>query len=149
MNEKEIRRLIKIVQDTGIAELEIKKWLGQRIRIVRNGSVQQAMQVQQSSQKTAVIEIPQQPAEDPADKYYIVRSPMVGTFYRAPAPGESPFVSSGDKVKTAQTLCIIEAMKVMNEIEVEVNGEVVEILVENAQAVEFNQPLFYIDESDK
>ena len=72
---------------------------------------------------------------------------MVGTFYRAPAPDEAPFVSVGDKVRAGQTLCIIEAMKVMNEIEAEVNGTVVEILVENATPVEFNQPLFYIDES--
>jgi len=152
MNEKEIRRLIKIVEETGIAEIEIKKWWGQRIRIVKNGVVSRPVLAPASSDDTKVVEIPQKKqesmtSEDPAEKYHIVRSPMVGTFYRAPAPGEAPFVSVGDKVRVAQTLCIIEAMKVMNEIEAEVSGTVVEILVENAQAVEFNQPLFYIEES--
>lgn len=153
MNEKEIRRLIKIVEETGIAELEIKKWWGQRIRIVKNGVLSRPVHAPSFSGDEKVIEIPQKKQEsktldDPEEKYHVVRSPMVGTFYRAPAPGEAPFVSVGDKVRVAQTLCIIEAMKVMNEIEAEVSGTVVEILVENAQAVEFNQPLFYIEESN-
>ncbi|MFC1731856.1 acetyl-CoA carboxylase biotin carboxyl carrier protein [candidate division KSB1 bacterium] len=151
MNEKEIRRLIKIVEDTGIAELEVKKWWGMRVRIVRNGAYQfspSAVPVQQEN----VIKLPgkaqePEPVEEPETEYHIARSPMVGTFYRAPAPGEEPFVSVGDSVKVGQTLCIIEAMKVMNEIEAECTGTIRKILIENAQAVEFNQPLFYIDES--
>lgn len=73
-----------------------------------------------------------------------VRSPVVGTFYRSPAPGEEPYVEVGDRVKVGQTLCIIEAMKMMNEIPADVSGEVVEVLAENAEGVEYDQPLFYL-----
>jgi acetyl-CoA carboxylase biotin carboxyl carrier protein len=74
-----------------------------------------------------------------------VRSPMVGTFYRAPAPGEAPFVEVGDRVRSGQTVCIIEAMKLMNEIEAEVSGQVMEILVQNGEPVEYDQPLMRIN----
>lgn len=149
MNEKEIRKLIKILEDTGIAELEVKKWWGERIRIVNNGT-QRKIRVAEEENGT-VVEVPSsstvEPVSDKESKYRKEVSPMVGTFYRAPAPSEAPFVSVGDTVKVGQTLCIIEAMKVLNEIEAECNGTIVEILVENAQPVEYNQPLFYIDES--
>ncbi|MFC1513436.1 acetyl-CoA carboxylase biotin carboxyl carrier protein [candidate division KSB1 bacterium] len=149
MNEKEIRKLINIVQETGIHELEIKKLWGKRIRIVRNGVMTSANIPETKSevhtQTPQKSESPESPEKD-FSQYTEVRSPMVGTFYRAPAPGEAPFVSRGDSVRTGQTMCIIEAMKVMNEIEAEVSGTIVEILVENSQPVEFNQPLFYIDE---
>ena len=75
---------------------------------------------------------------------HVVRSPVVGTFYRAPAPGEEPYVEVGDRVEVEQTLCIVEAMKLMNEIPADVSGEVVEVLVENAHGVEYDQPLFRI-----
>jgi acetyl-CoA carboxylase biotin carboxyl carrier protein len=78
------------------------------------------------------------------DNTVAILSPMVGTFYRAPAPGEPPFVSVGDRISSGQTVCIIEAMKLMNELEAEVSGEVVEILVENGQPVEFDQPLMRV-----
>jgi acetyl-CoA carboxylase biotin carboxyl carrier protein len=76
------------------------------------------------------------------DGLHAVRSPLVGTFYRAPAPGEEPYVEVGDRVRSGQALCIVEAMKLMNEIPADVSGEVVEILVENAEGVEYDQPLF-------
>ena len=76
------------------------------------------------------------------DGLHAVRSPLVGTFYRAPAPGEDAYVEVGDRVKAGQVLCIVEAMKLMNEIPADVSGEVVEILVENAEGVEYDQPLF-------
>ncbi|TAD76252.1 MAG: acetyl-CoA carboxylase biotin carboxyl carrier protein [Oscillatoriales cyanobacterium] len=82
------------------------------------------------------------PLNDP--KLLEIKSPMVGTFYRAPAPGEAPFVQPGDRVSTGQTVCIIEAMKLMNELESEVSGEVVEVLVENGQPVEFDQVLMRV-----
>lgn len=86
------------------------------------------------------------PAPMPVDKKLVdVPSPMVGTFYRAPAPDEPPFVQVGDRIRSGQAVCIIEAMKLMNEIEVEVSGQVVEILVENGQSVEFGQPLMRIN----
>jgi acetyl-CoA carboxylase biotin carboxyl carrier protein len=78
-------------------------------------------------------------------KFVEVPSPMVGTFYRAPAPGEAPFVEVGDRVRKGQTVCIIEAMKLMNEIEAEVSGQVVEILIQNGEPVEYNQPLMRIN----
>ena len=151
MKEKEIRRLIKILEDTGIAELEIKKWWGERIRIVNNGVVQKAGVSDESNGK--VVAVPSNSEESHVESkessYYKEVSPMVGTFYRAPAPGEAPFVSVGDSIKTGQTLCIIEAMKVMNEIEAEISGTIMEILIDNSQPVEFKQPLFLIDESNE
>jgi acetyl-CoA carboxylase biotin carboxyl carrier protein len=84
------------------------------------------------------------PPSSRPENWVEVVSPMVGTFYRAPAPDEPPFVSVGDRVKVGQTVCIIEAMKLMNELEVEVNGEIVEILVDNGKPVEFNQPLMRV-----
>ncbi len=78
-------------------------------------------------------------------KYHVIKSPLVGTFYRAPSPGAPPFVEEGDIVSKGQVLCIIEALKVMNEIESDVNGKVVKILVENGQPVEYGQELFYIE----
>jgi acetyl-CoA carboxylase biotin carboxyl carrier protein len=149
MNEKEIRRLIKIVEETEISELEVKKWFGHRIRIVKNGALNATPQpvyggtVVEAAQK----QTEKQPAEEPEVDYHVAKSPMVGTFYRAPAPDEAPFVSVGDNVRVGQTLCIIEAMKVMNEIEAEVSGLVKEILVDNAQSVEYNQPIFHIEEN--
>ncbi len=84
--------------------------------------------------------------ESPAERngLHAVRSPVVGTFYRAPAPGEEPYVEVGDRVAEGQTLCIVEAMKLMNEIPSDVSGEVVEVLVENAEGVEYDQPLFHV-----
>ncbi|MFC1564170.1 acetyl-CoA carboxylase biotin carboxyl carrier protein [candidate division KSB1 bacterium] len=153
MREKEIRRLIKIVEETGINEIEVTKWWGHKVRIVKNGGMQyvtspelvsnRMIQAQQTKEAPEV----QPSREEKETSYNVISSPMVGTFYRAPAPDEPPFVSVGDTVREGQTLCIIEAMKIMNEIEAEVAGTVVEILVENAEPVEFSRPLFHIDES--
>lgn len=85
------------------------------------------------------------PPPGPDKKWVKVTSPMVGTFYRAPAPDEPPFVATGDRIQKSQTLCIIEAMKLMNELEAELNGEVMDILVENGEPVEFGQTLMYIN----
>ncbi|MCP4725980.1 MAG: acetyl-CoA carboxylase biotin carboxyl carrier protein [bacterium] len=152
MRENEIRRLIKIVEETGINEIEVTKWWGYKVRIVKNGGMQfvaspdintaPAGPVRESAQ-TPEVETPKKEETS----HHVVSSPMVGTFYRAPAPDEAAFVSVGDTVREGQTLCIIEAMKVMNEIDAEVSGTVVEILVDNAEPVEFNRPLFHIDES--
>jgi acetyl-CoA carboxylase biotin carboxyl carrier protein len=87
-----------------------------------------------------------QPAPTPIDKKWVeVKSPMVGTFYRSPAPDEAAFVNLGDRIRMGQTVCIIEAMKLMNEIEAESVGQVMEVLVENGQPVEFGQTLMYLD----
>jgi len=95
----------------------------------------------------AVTATPAAPAAPPAvdTKWVTVNSPMVGTFYRSPAPGEAPFVEVGDRIRTGQTVCIIEAMKLMNDIEAEVSGQVMQILVENGEPVEYGQPLIRIN----
>jgi acetyl-CoA carboxylase biotin carboxyl carrier protein len=92
------------------------------------------------------VVVPSAPAPSPINQKLVeVQSPMVGTFYRAPAPGEAPFVEVGDRVKAGQSVCIIEAMKLMNEIEAEVSGQVMEILVQNGEPVEYGQPLMRIN----
>lgn len=87
----------------------------------------------------------EQPQKERQPNYHIIKSPLVGTFYRAPSPGAPPFVEEGDKVSKGQVLCIIEALKVMNEIESDVDGKIVKVLVENGQPVEYGQELFYIE----
>jgi len=101
--------------------------------------------VKPSEFKSEKILPPAEDVETPEEKLHVIKSPLVGTFYRAPAPGAPPFVEEGDIVSPGQVLCIIEALKVMNEIESDVRGKVVKILVENGQPVEYGQPLFLID----
>lgn len=157
MKPEEIRELIKIVEESGIDELEVSRWW-KKVKIRKNG-VSKSVQIVSSAknQMENEIDLPQKTAEAAAvpaaeekkisANTFEVKSPMVGTFYRAPAPGEKPFVEVGDTVKKGHVLCIIEAMKLMNEIEAEVDGTVTEILIENAQPVEFNQNLFLIEKS--
>ncbi len=164
MNLQEIKQLIKVVEKSDIGEIEIEEE-GFKIRISKNSKfVAAAPPAPAVVQETApVAEPPAAPAtpattaappaekpevkEEPVlgDNIVEVRSPMVGTFYRAPAPDADPYVEVGDTVTVGQTLCIIEAMKLMNEIQSEVNGKIVKILVENAQPVEFDQVLFLIE----
>ncbi|HFB68078.1 MAG TPA: acetyl-CoA carboxylase biotin carboxyl carrier protein [Calditrichae bacterium] len=164
MNIQEIRQLIRIVEKSGIDELELEEE-GRKIRIRKNqnnvvvASPQNGASVQYALPPAgAAAPPPAAPASAPAetasgesaadsDKYYEVRSPMVGTFYRAPAPDAAPYVEVGDTVSPGQTLCIIEAMKLMNEIQSEVSGKIAKILVENAQPVEYNQVLFLIEKT--
>jgi acetyl-CoA carboxylase biotin carboxyl carrier protein len=149
----ELRRLIRLVQRTGIGELEVSAG-GRAVRI---SAVPGAAPAAVGHAAATVAPAPGQAAAagnaghsapalpSKSDKYVAVVSPMVGTFYRAPAPDADPYVEVGTMVEIGQTVCIIEAMKLMNEIESEVRGRVVELLVENAQAVEFGQKLFLID----
>ena len=146
----EIRRLIRLVQRTGIGELEISS-SGRTVRI----SAAAGNSAGPSSPGSAALSISApaggplaggSPAEAPATDHHVaITSPMVGTFYRAPAPDADPYVEVGDIVEVGQTVCIVEAMKLMNEIESEVRGRVVKILVENAQPVEFGQRLFQVE----
>lgn len=158
MNSDEIQRLVKIVEQADIAELEVSGW-GRKVRILKYPA-----RIDPSSQNAALhYALPQAPPpappvgsnsetaeaaakeSTPAASGEEFRSPMVGTFYRAPAPDADPYVKIGDTVKEGQVLCIIEAMKLMNEVEAEFACKVVEILVENAQPVEYNQPLFVVE----
>jgi len=153
MDPKEIKELIKIVEESNIDELEVGRWW-KKVRIRKNGGFgfQQLSPVQTiavpGESTTGDREKPESPVGSKPEKvssYYEVKSPMVGTFYRAPSPDSEPYVREGDRVRSSQVLCIIEAMKLMNEIESEVDGTIVKILIENAQPVEYNQPLFLIE----
>jgi acetyl-CoA carboxylase biotin carboxyl carrier protein len=160
MDIKDIRQLIKLVESSEIGELEIVEE-GKKLRISKNSKY--------SSNGTMVMNPPMMnysatlPASVPAagtaasdqtvtaeektsgTDYLEIRSPMVGTFYRAPSPEADPYIEVGNSVESGQTLCIIEAMKLMNEIESEYSGKIAKIMVDNAQPVEFNQVLFLIE----
>jgi acetyl-CoA carboxylase biotin carboxyl carrier protein len=158
MDLRQIRQLIKIVENSNITEFEMEEE-GKKLKITKNsesGSFYVQPQVQASPvvpQPSAVTpeSLPEMPAPIPAEESTAanvaeVRSPMVGTFYRSPSPDTSPYVQVGQIVEVGQVLCIVEAMKLMNEIESEVAGKVVKILAENAQPVEYNQVLFHIEQ---
>ena len=156
MDLRKIKTLIDLVEESGISELEVKEG-EESVRIARHptGGTPQFITMQQApAQPAATAPAPaavgaspaaEKPAAPPSAKKHFVRAPMVGTFYRSPSPGAKPFVEVGQTVKQGQTLCIIEAMKMLNQIEADRNGVVAEILVENGQPVEFDQPLFVIE----
>lgn len=153
MDVRYLKKLIKVVEESEISELEIEDQ-GSRVKIVKNLSgthpVVHAPHVVHPAPHpapAAPMAPEQQAAEPEAEKSSLVEvtSPMVGTFYRAPSPGADPFVEVGDRVKLGQTLCILEAMKLMNELECEVAGVVREICVENAQPIEYGTRLFLIE----
>jgi len=150
----EIRELIKLVDQTSITELEIENE-GARIAIRKQGKADPAVSGPSPNAHASVpaaIRPPEASADGtpapPAGKnmagYHQIVSPMVGTFYVAPSPTSPPYVKVGDRVKPDTVVCIVEAMKLMNEIEAEVSGEIVEVLAENGQLVEFGQPLFLV-----
>lgn len=150
MDLRKLKTLIDLVAESDIAELEVTEGES-KVRIVKSGGVPQGqlmmMQPQAAQmQPAAIAAAPAAAAVAVPEEIqgHIVKSPMVGTFYRASAPGAAPFVEVGANVKEGDTLCIIEAMKLLNEIDVEVSGVVKQILVENGQPVEFGQPLFVI-----
>ena len=154
MDLRKLKTLIDLVSESGISELEVNEG-EDRVRIVNSGSPVAAGQVVYANPApvqavaatpVAATAAPQAPAAEApaAEEGFIARSPMVGTFYRAPNPESPNFVNVGDTVKVGQTLCIIEAMKLLNEIESEKAGVIKEILCENGQGVEFDQPLFVI-----
>jgi len=150
MDLRKLKTLIDLVSESNITELEIAEADG-KVRIVKGGAAAPAgpgwgpMPMPQAS--PAVTTADAQPATVPeeAPPGHVVKSPMVGTFYRAANPGSAALVETGAVVKAGQPICIIEAMKIMNEIEADVSGTVREILCENGQAVEYGQPLFVIE----
>ncbi|KMQ80871.1 Biotin carboxyl carrier protein of acetyl-CoA carboxylase [Candidatus Burkholderia pumila] len=138
MDLRKLKTLIDLVSESGISELEVTEGEG-KVRIVKNA----APVFMSPPQTPAAAGTAATPAAAVVQGH-VVTSPMVGSFYRAPSPGADPFVQVGDTVKEGQTLCIIEAMKLLNEIEADKGGVVKEILVDNGQAVEYGQPLFVI-----
>jgi oxaloacetate decarboxylase (Na+ extruding) subunit alpha len=142
----ELRQLIRLVQRTGIGELEVTAG-GRTVRVSAHAGSVPVSAVVAATPTSAAAPTASSPSGSPAGTEHLVPivSPMVGTFYRAPAPDADPYAEVGDMVDVGQTVCIIEAMKLMNEIESEVKGRVVRILVENAQPVEYGQKLFLIE----
>ena len=147
MNEDKLRKLLELFRASDLEEIEVQHsfWRGTRIRLTRSRAPSPVAPAASMPVAPIVSTAPPMPAaEETDDGLHEVLSPMVGTFYRAASPEADPFVREGDRIESGQTLCIIEAMKIMNEIPADVQGEVVEILVGDAQPVEYNQALFKI-----
>jgi acetyl-CoA carboxylase biotin carboxyl carrier protein len=146
MDLRKLKTLIDLVSESNISELEIAEADG-KVRIVKSAAPSAAATTPPAPTPSALAAAERAAADSapPADTGHIVKSPMVGTFYRSASPGSDPFIEIGSVVKVGQPVCIIEAMKIMNEIETDAAGSVREILCENGQAVEFGQPLFVIE----
>jgi acetyl-CoA carboxylase biotin carboxyl carrier protein len=155
MDLRKLKTLIDLVSESNVSELEITEAEG-KVRIVKGGATTVVHQMAPQAGMPATMHAPQAalqaaPAPAPAaaapeaPKGHTVKSPMVGTFYRSSAPGAKPFVETGSVVKEGETICIIEAMKILNEIEADKAGTITQILCENGQAVEYGQPLFVIE----
>ena len=146
MDLRKLKTLIELVESSGIGELEIQEG-EERVRITRAGPVPHppvAAQAAAGAPGAAAPAPAAAPAAPAEPEGHVVKSPMVGTFYRSASPGAKPFVDVGDSVQQGDTLCIIEAMKLMNEIESDASGVIKAILVDNGQPVEFGQPLVII-----
>lgn len=151
MDLRKLKTLIDLVSESNVSELEITEAEG-KVRIVKGGGAMPmvayapapmaAPVVQSAAQAAPVAAAPAAPA---APAGHVVKSPMVGTFYRSPSPGAKPFVEIGSQIKEGDTICIIEAMKILNEIEADKSGTVVQMLSDNGEAVEYGQPLFVIE----
>jgi acetyl-CoA carboxylase biotin carboxyl carrier protein len=155
MDLRKLKTLIDLVSESNISELEITEAEG-KVRIVKAGAAQAAAPMMAYAMQPAAAQAPEAPraaapaapaaAEAPAvEAGHVVTSPMVGTFYRASSPGGKPLVEVGSSVKEGEAVCIIEAMKIMNEIEATHTGTITKVLCENGQPVEFGQPLFVIE----
>jgi acetyl-CoA carboxylase biotin carboxyl carrier protein len=146
INFQELRELIAAIANTDVVELNLKN-ADFELAVKKNPGVVTTVVATAAPQPVIVspIDVVAAPAATVDKKWVEIKSPMVGTFYRAPAPDEPSYASTGDRIAVGQTVCIIEAMKLMNEIEAETSGQVMEILVENGQPVEFNQVLMYVN----
>lgn len=141
MDIEKLKEFIKFMDENNLCELEIEEE-GTKIRLKKFLHESQTVIQIPSSQKPISSEIEKEKTKE--EGLIEIKSPMVGTFYRAPSPGAKPYVEKGDRIAQGDVVCIIEAMKLMNEIKSEVSGEIVDILVENGEPVEFNQPLFLV-----
>jgi len=159
MDLKEIQNLIKFVSNSGVAEVKLETGdIKITIRTTLEGNTPDITYVQQAPMQQALPQAapapvaqapvtPAAPAADDTSKYITIKSPMIGTFYRKPAPDKAPFVEVGANIGKGDVLCVVEAMKLFNEIESEVSGKIVKILVDDMSPVEFDQPLFLVDPS--
>jgi len=163
MELKEIQQLIKFVSNSGVDEVELEKQ-DFKLKIRKNEQQTEVVSVQQIPHQqiqaapvaapapapaTPAAEAPEAPAAEPQAEANTVevKSPMIGTFYRSPSPDKPSFVNVGDEIKVGQVICIVEAMKLFNEIESEVSGKVVKVLLDDATPVEYDQPLFLVEPS--
>jgi len=149
---EDVGRLVALLAESGVGQIRVKQGdleitVKAKTEVPPAGTVAEPSAAPVAAQPAVAPPAETVPEPDPAERnggLHLVRSPVVGTFYRAPAPGEEYYVEVGDHVGVGQTLCIVEAMKLMNEILADVSGEVVEVLVENSKGVEYDQPLFCI-----
>lgn len=148
MDLRKLKKLIDLVQESGIAELEITEG-EEKVKIVKGGTVSLMTTAAPAAAPAPAAALEAKPAATPpaepaGQEGHVVKAPMVGTFYRSPSPDAKPFVEVGQSVKEGDTICIIEAMKLMNEINAECDGEIVKVYVENGQAVQYGERLFAI-----
>jgi acetyl-CoA carboxylase biotin carboxyl carrier protein len=153
-----VKKLVKLLSESNVDEIEIEED-GKKVRLVKRGNPAQpasavARYVQEVSQPAPAAPTPLHlvtsatpPPAAAASQYHEIKSPIVGTFYRSPAPDAAPFVQVGSMVEPGAVLCIVEAMKLMNEIEADVSGKIVKIMVENGQPVEYDQTLFLVEKA--
>ncbi len=151
MDLRKLKTLIDLVSESNISELEITEAEG-KVRIVKSAAAApsmapsaSALQMPSSAPPPAAVAPPVAEAPPPEPTGQVIKSPMVGTFYRSASPGSKPFAEVGMAIKEGEPVCIIEAMKIMNEIEADCSGKIARILCENGQAVEFGQPLFIVE----
>ncbi|WP_455197879.1 acetyl-CoA carboxylase biotin carboxyl carrier protein [Kaarinaea lacus] len=155
MDIRKVKKLIELLEESGIAELEIREG-EESVRISRQSKLDATMMAMPPMQyaappqmsppaATAPESTTAAPSAEPEIAGHVIKSPMVGTFYRSPSPGAKPFVEVGQSVKAGDTLCIVEAMKLLNQIESDKTGVIKSILVENEHPVEYGQPLFVIE----
>ena len=153
MDLRKIKKLMELLEESGIAEIEVKEG-EESIKLSRNVTttsmpvqqmIQQPMPTGQAPAISAPSEAPKAQENPKVEKKNTINSPMVGTFYASSSPEAKPFVTVGQSVKKGDTLCILEAMKMMNQVQAESDGKITEILVDNAEPVEFDQPLFVIE----
>jgi len=153
MDMRKLKTLVDLVSESNISELEITEAEG-KVRIVKAGygvpttmmmPAAAPMMMQAAPQAAAAPAVDAAAEAAPVQTGHVVKSPMVGTFYRSASPGAKPFAEVGSQIKEGDPICIVEAMKIMNEIECDTTGTVTKILVENGQAVEFGQPLFIVE----
>lgn len=139
-----LKEIVKVAKDQGVAELKVES---KDFKVSINFATAPIVQTFSQPVATPVAQSVAQPTEKPVAKdtnLHVIKSPFVGTFYASPSPGKPVYVKIGDKVKVGQPLCVLEAMKIMNEIDSDINGEIVEICVDNESLVEYGQPLFKI-----
>ncbi len=150
MKESEIRKLIKLVEESDISELEVSRW-GKKVKICKYPSaVSSSVFSQKSEEEGQTIILPpkreqgKEQSETPQEQLHQIKSPMVGTFYRSPTPDAETYIKKGERVAVGQVVCIIEAMKIMNEIESDIQGTIMDIPVDNVVPVEYGQTLFLV-----